>query len=327
MVQKLGFGANAVVFKVERNDESFSQKIKTQNKYFALKVMRKNKIVGKQCIEQIKDEISAHRALSQCTSSLKLHKVYETPRKLYLLLDYMNGGNLSSFIEKSNNVQDCDIKSIMEQLLLGMHFIHQLNIVHRDLKLDNILLNTNEFGKYEIKIADFGLAVSLKQSEKIFKKCGTPTYIAPEILRGEELTLKADMFSLGSIMYNLCTGQYLFDLVDSDQLVIINQKCDLSHVPTKIKHMPAICQDLILRLLNTDPQKRIDCKQALSHQWFRDDHQAIENLTFTQKILGHTFKKKQIKLEKILMISNILVSLIKNGVKLKNIVKIKEVAI
>ena len=78
--------------------------------------------------------------------------------------------------------------------------------MHRDLKLDNILLNSKEDGNYEIRIADFGLAKQLLPSEICYHKCGTPTYIAPEILRGEGYTQKADIFSLGSIMYNLVSG-------------------------------------------------------------------------------------------------------------------------
>ncbi|CDW89285.1 serine threonine protein kinase [Stylonychia lemnae] len=269
MVQKLGFGANAVVFQVERYEHAQFSEFKTQKQYYALKVIQKSKIkCCKQSIDQIKEEIRTHRALSQCESALKLHKVYETANKLYLLLDYLDGGNLSTFLRKRDNIKESNIKSIIEQLLLGIHFMHQQNIVHRDLKLDNILLKSNKNGKYEIRIADFGLATQLKQGEHRYDKCGTPTYIAPEILRDGELTLKSDLFSLGSIMFNLCTGQYLFDLAECKKLIIINQICDLSHIPEKIKHLSQMCQDLIFKLLNTDPEQRIDCQQALNHQWF-----------------------------------------------------------
>ncbi len=80
-------------------------------------------------------------------------------------------------------------------------------IVHRDIKLSNILLNSNNEGNMDIRVADFGLAIKTKPGEYLSSKCGTPSYIAPEILRGNEYSFKADIFSIGSIMYNLISGR------------------------------------------------------------------------------------------------------------------------
>lgn len=91
--------------------------------------------------------------------------------------------------------------------------MHQKNVIHRDLKLDNILISeivgTSE---YNVKIADFGLSTFATSNprEKLYEKCGTPCYAAPEILRGLGYTSKCDMFSLGSLFFNLVTGRYLF---------------------------------------------------------------------------------------------------------------------
>lgn len=112
--------------------------------------------------------------------------------------------------------------------------MHQKNVIHRDIKLDNILINqiSPESGSFKVKIADFGLACfcSANPREKLYEKCGTPCYAAPEILRGQGYTVKADMFSLGSLFFNLITGRYLFPGTNKMQVMKKNKECDLGWI-------------------------------------------------------------------------------------------------
>jgi serine/threonine protein kinase len=96
--------------------------------------------------------------------------------------------------------------------LLTLDFIHQKSIVHRDIKLDNILINKREEGDCNVKLADFGMATFAASSNNgyLYIKCGTPGYVAPEILRSEGYTNKCDIFSAGAVFFNLLTGLYLF---------------------------------------------------------------------------------------------------------------------
>lgn len=102
-------------------------------------------------------------------------------------------------------------------------------MIHRDIKLDNILINKIAEGEYNVKIADFGLAMEIPKDESalIYQVCGTPSYIAPEILRNEGCREKCDIFSMGSIFFNLLTGRYLYNGKNNDDILAKNKQCDI----------------------------------------------------------------------------------------------------
>jgi len=119
----------------------------------------------------------------------------------------------------------------MEQLLLALDFFQQKKVVHRDIKLDNILIKRiEEKENYEVRIADFGLATFTPNDELIQHKCGSPGYVAPEIFKKSGYSYKADIFSLGSVLFNLLTGRYLFSADNQQDLLIKNIKCQTAHI-------------------------------------------------------------------------------------------------
>ena len=119
----------------------------------------------------------------------------------------------------------------MEQILLALDFFQKKKIVHRDIKLDNILINTVVDKQiYDIRVADFGLASFTPKDEGLTHKCGSPGYVAPEVFRGSGYSYKADIFSLGAIFFNLISGRYLFSGKDINELLKRNLECETSTI-------------------------------------------------------------------------------------------------
>ena len=161
----------------------------------------------------------------------------------------------------------------MMQLLLTMDFIHKKGVVHRDIKLDNILINKIEEGEFKVKIADFGMASYIKgqgqqnveYSSQLYMKCGTPGYVAPEILRGDGYNQKSDMFSMGSLMFNILTGLYLFSGDDIREILQLNKKCDTSNIGKVLTEISQEGVQLLSSLLIVNPSLRPSADQALHH--------------------------------------------------------------
>ena len=126
---------------------------------------------------------------------------------------------------------------IMEQVLLALDYFTIKKVVHRDIKLENILVKSiKDKTEYEVRIADFGLAAFNPNDKKLKQKCGTPGYVAPEVFLGGGYDHKADMFSLGSVLFNLLTGCFLFSGNNLKDLYTANENCDLSQIKKYLVH-------------------------------------------------------------------------------------------
>lgn len=160
---------------------------------FAIKILDKASLMNSiEAIKLLISEVKVHWALNECESIVRLIETYEDDTFIYLVLEYQEEGSLLNEIFKSRRFDEENTKTIMEQLLLSIDFIHQKGVVHRDIKLENILIHKIEDdGKqYEVKIADFGIAEFLPKTldiefgdNMLHTQCGSPGYIAPEILR------------------------------------------------------------------------------------------------------------------------------------------------
>ena len=159
-------------------------------------------------------------------------------------------------------------------------------VVHRDIKLDNILIKQIEDKEnYEVRVADFGLATFTLKDEMIEHKCGSPGYVAPEIFKKSGYSYKADIFSLGSVCFNLLTGRYLFSADNQQDLLIKNIKCQTAHIVKYLQNTTPECRDLLFKMIEIDPIKRLSAKEALMHDWFKIDKGVIIKLLQENKIM------------------------------------------
>ena len=131
-----------------------------------------------------------------------MHSAFQTPFKLYMVIDFVNGGELSTHMAKERKFSEDRIRFYGAELLLALDHLHERNIVYRDLKPENILLDNEG----HIKLTDFGLSKRIDIKERRYSLCGTAEYIAPEIVDGKGHVMTADFWSLGIVLYSMYTG-------------------------------------------------------------------------------------------------------------------------
>ena len=202
----LGTGASAKVYLA-------TERGKLLGKQYAVKTIKKDYFKdSKGNFEGVIKEIRIQRLLIGSDRIMQMHGIYEDNQYIHLILEYLKGGTLKTYLSKFPELNESMLKKVMAQLVNGLKEIHDKCIVHRDIKLDNILIGNYDEENIEVKIADFGLADRIEPPmTKLFKRCGSPGFIAPEILRSEGYDSKADIFSMGSVFYQILTRRGLFE--------------------------------------------------------------------------------------------------------------------
>lgn len=156
---------------------------------------------------------------------------------------------------------------MMKSLLSAIAYLEENLVVHRDLKPENIMI-VGGGESITIRIIDFGLAKRLSDpNEKLLDRCGSPGYVAPEILKDEGYNCRADVFSAGSILYTMLTGRALFKGISTNKVLQQNMKCDLDFDHFFINSISAPAKDLVCKMIRKHPNERISPKEALEHPW------------------------------------------------------------
>lgn len=234
----------------------------------AVKIVRKRGLSDED-LEAVHREVAIHARL-QHPNIVRLHAALETPSRLFLVLEHAPGGELFSALETARQFSEDVAARFMRQLLMAVQFLHANDVFHRDLKPENLLLSSSDLETARLMIADFGLSTLCKPSQARSTVCGTPAYIAPEVLRadfGFKYSRSADLWSVGVILFTMLSGKVPFE--DDNQAVLFRkiQRAEYSMSTPEWKQVSEPARDLITSLLCVDAAQRLTASAALHHPW------------------------------------------------------------
>lgn len=234
---------------------------------FALKILDKTTIIHLNITDQIKREIGTLKLLKH-PNVVRLHEVLASKTKIYMVLEYVTGGELFDRIASKGKLSEAQARKVFQQLIDGVSYCHNKGVYHRDLKLENILVDA----KGNIKISDFGLSAlpqHFRDDGLLHTTCGSPNYVAPEILsnRGYD-GATSDTWSCGVILFVILTGYLPFD---DRNLAVLYQKIFKGDAQMP-KWLSPGAQDLIKRILDPNPATRVKMAEIKTHDWFKKDY-------------------------------------------------------
>lgn len=208
-------------------------------------------------------------------NNMRLFEVFESINSLYIVFELLEGGSLHEKIKSKYKFKLSDIQTIIYGILLGLREMSDKKIMHRDLKPENLLFRTEN--SMDCVIADFGLAEFSEADEYLFVRCGTPGYVAPEVINIKEMKTKyqpiCDVFSLGLIFHLLLFGKSAFSGRNYDEVVSQNRACNIDLSGEEYRKHGDEAYDLLVKMLKKNPKERITAKEALKHPFFDSSHE------------------------------------------------------
>ncbi|KAJ4884874.1 Protein kinase superfamily protein [Raphanus sativus] len=260
--RRLGSGSFAVVWQAKHRSSGSEVAIKEIDK----------KLLNPKVRDSLLKEISILRTIDH-PNIIRLHESIETGDRIFLVLEYCSGGDLADYINLHGKVSEPVAKHFMRQLALGLQVLQEKHCIHRDLKPQNLLLSSKEVTPL-LKIADFGFARSLTPESMADTFCGSPLYMAPEIIRNQKYDAKADLWSAGAILFQLVTGRPPFDGTNQFQLFHnIVRDTELKFPKDALNEIHPDCVDLCKSLLRRDPIERLTFREFFSHRFLQESRQ------------------------------------------------------
>ena len=252
----IGKGAFGKVFLVQKENT---------NEYYAMKRLKKSELKNKKQKEHILNERDTLIKLNH-PFIVKLYYAFQDENNLYFITEFMQGGQLFTYLKNNAQLKTKQAKFYLSEILLGLEYIHKNNIIYRDLKPENILIDKNG----HIKLSDFGLSKILNENNDItYTFCGTSYYQAPEINLGKGYDRMCDFWSFGIIMFEMICGYKPFDINEKKKVIIDYNNLTISF----IDDIKDSSKDLIKKLLVVNPKERIgfnSIDDIKNHDFFKN---------------------------------------------------------
>lgn len=253
LLKVLGTGAYGKVFLVRKNGGY------DHGKLFAMKVLKKGTILQKQkTTEYTLTERQVLERVRQSPFLVTLHYAFQTDAKLHLILEYVNGGEMFTHLNQRDRFTESEARLYIAEVTLALEHLHNLGIIYRDIKLENILLDATG----HIVLTDFGLSKGFKYDaleRRTYSFCGTIEYMAPEVLSGGKTghDMAVDWWSVGVLLYELCTGASPFTLENESNAQSDITRRILTSSPSIPHYFSPSIRSLLTGLLQKDPTKRL----------------------------------------------------------------------
>jgi serum/glucocorticoid-regulated kinase 2 len=240
---------------------------KDNKKIYAVKILKKKEVLE---TGQLEHTLAEKMILSHINHPflVGLEYAFQTDERIYFVMEFMKGGEMFQHMTKLKRFSEKQCKFYAACVILGLGHLHTKNYIYRDLKLENILLDEHGYAK----LTDFGLAKFIQKEDKALTFCGTPEYLAPEVILGQGHNRPADWWSLGILIYEMVHGlppfydQNVNNMYNRIIKNVVQWKPNINISPE--------CKSIIKKLLHKDPIKRLgseaDSLEVLSHEWFED---------------------------------------------------------
>uniref|UniRef100_A0AAY3ZV62 protein kinase C n=1 Tax=Denticeps clupeoides TaxID=299321 RepID=A0AAY3ZV62_9TELE len=253
-------------------------RLKKTERVYAMKVVKKELVNDDEDIDWVQTEKHVFEQASNHPFLVGLHSCFQTESRLFFVIEYVNGGDLMFHMQRQRKLPEEHARFYSAEISLALNYLHERGIIYRDLKLDNVLLESEG----HIKLTDYGMCKEgLRPGDTTSTFCGTPNYIAPEILRGEDYGFSVDWWALGVLMFEMMAGRSPFDIVGSSDNPDQNTEDYLFQVilekQIRIPRSLSVKAASVLKgFLNKDPKDRLGCHpqtgfaDIMGHPFFRN---------------------------------------------------------
>lgn len=263
LLRVIGRGSYAKVLVVE---------LKKTKRIYAMKVIKKELVADEDDIDWVQTEKHVFEQASNYPFLVGLHSCFQTASRLFFVIEFVKGGDLMFHMQRQRKLPEDHARFYAAEITLALHFLHERGIIYRDLKLDNVLLDHEG----HIKLTDYGMCKEgILPGCTTSTFCGTPNYIAPEILRGEDYDFSVDFWALGVLLYEMLAGRSPFDIACTAENPEQNTEDYLfQYILEKTIRIPRSisvkAQQVLKGFLNKNPTERLGCNPGSPKSGFQE---------------------------------------------------------